>query len=189
MFSFADNGPCLGSRKPNQPYEWQSYKEVRCGPGKWESDNLPVLNAQLYGRVSCVCRWQTGRSTSALLCFTEDTLTRETSLSASFPRTDRRYDRCAHPLHYRCTPLSKDVSAELLLHESDRLLHCKRQVLLLTGPQMHPANTSSNSAAISCPMRLTTLGPQTVNSKHVLVESRVRIIASLSSHFKHLQYE
>ncbi|XP_026158957.1 long-chain-fatty-acid--CoA ligase 1a isoform X2 [Mastacembelus armatus] len=24
----SNNGPCLGSRKPNQPYEWQSYKEV-----------------------------------------------------------------------------------------------------------------------------------------------------------------
>ena len=24
-----DDGPCLGSRKPNQPYEWQSYSEVR----------------------------------------------------------------------------------------------------------------------------------------------------------------
>ncbi|KAK5865839.1 hypothetical protein PBY51_020078 [Eleginops maclovinus] len=24
----SDNGPCLGSRKPNQPYEWQTYKEV-----------------------------------------------------------------------------------------------------------------------------------------------------------------
>uniref|UniRef100_A0A4W6C0Y7 Long-chain-fatty-acid--CoA ligase n=1 Tax=Lates calcarifer TaxID=8187 RepID=A0A4W6C0Y7_LATCA len=26
-FILADNGPCLGSRKPNQPYEWQSYRE------------------------------------------------------------------------------------------------------------------------------------------------------------------
>uniref|UniRef100_A0A8D3CKB3 Long-chain-fatty-acid--CoA ligase n=1 Tax=Scophthalmus maximus TaxID=52904 RepID=A0A8D3CKB3_SCOMX len=26
----SNNGPCLGSRKPNQPYEWLSYKEVRC---------------------------------------------------------------------------------------------------------------------------------------------------------------
>lgn len=25
---FLDNGPCLGVRKPNQPYEWISYKEV-----------------------------------------------------------------------------------------------------------------------------------------------------------------
>ncbi|CAI5680494.1 unnamed protein product [Oreochromis niloticus] len=24
----SNNGPCLGSRKPNQPYEWQTYKEV-----------------------------------------------------------------------------------------------------------------------------------------------------------------
>ncbi|KAF3687720.1 Long-chain-fatty-acid--CoA ligase 1 [Channa argus] len=24
----SNNGPCLGSRKPSQPYEWQSYKEV-----------------------------------------------------------------------------------------------------------------------------------------------------------------
>nr|XP_020457706.1 long-chain-fatty-acid--CoA ligase 1-like isoform X1 [Monopterus albus]XP_020457708.1 long-chain-fatty-acid--CoA ligase 1-like isoform X1 [Monopterus albus] len=24
----SNNGPCLGSRKPNQPYEWQSYREV-----------------------------------------------------------------------------------------------------------------------------------------------------------------
>ncbi|KAM8843443.1 long-chain-fatty-acid--CoA ligase 1a isoform 1-T1 [Synchiropus picturatus] len=24
----SDNGPCLGSRKPNQPYEWQTYQEV-----------------------------------------------------------------------------------------------------------------------------------------------------------------
>ncbi|XP_058496329.1 long-chain-fatty-acid--CoA ligase 1a isoform X1 [Solea solea] len=24
----SDNGPCLGSRKPNQPYDWLSYKEV-----------------------------------------------------------------------------------------------------------------------------------------------------------------
>uniref|UniRef100_A0A671WCN2 Arachidonate--CoA ligase n=1 Tax=Sparus aurata TaxID=8175 RepID=A0A671WCN2_SPAAU len=24
----SNDGPCLGSRKPNQPYEWQSYKEV-----------------------------------------------------------------------------------------------------------------------------------------------------------------
>uniref|UniRef100_H2V767 Long-chain-fatty-acid--CoA ligase n=1 Tax=Takifugu rubripes TaxID=31033 RepID=H2V767_TAKRU len=24
----SNNGPCLGSRKPNQPYEWQSYQEV-----------------------------------------------------------------------------------------------------------------------------------------------------------------
>ncbi|KAM3624334.1 uncharacterized protein V6R79_022146 [Siganus canaliculatus] len=24
----SENGPCLGSRKPNQPYEWQSYQEV-----------------------------------------------------------------------------------------------------------------------------------------------------------------
>ncbi|XP_075712558.1 long-chain-fatty-acid--CoA ligase 6 isoform X2 [Rhinoderma darwinii] len=24
----SENGPCLGSRKPNQPYEWLSYKEV-----------------------------------------------------------------------------------------------------------------------------------------------------------------
>lgn len=28
---FTDDGPCLGSRKPNQPYEWQSYREVRRG--------------------------------------------------------------------------------------------------------------------------------------------------------------
>lgn len=28
LFSLTDNGPCLGSRKPNQPYEWQSYQEV-----------------------------------------------------------------------------------------------------------------------------------------------------------------
>lgn len=27
--SSADNGPCLGSRKPKQPYEWLSYREVR----------------------------------------------------------------------------------------------------------------------------------------------------------------
>lgn len=25
---FLDNGPCLGSRKPDQPYEWLSYKQV-----------------------------------------------------------------------------------------------------------------------------------------------------------------
>ncbi|XP_019718041.1 long-chain-fatty-acid--CoA ligase 1a isoform X1 [Hippocampus comes] len=24
----SDNGPCLGARKPNQPYEWQTYREV-----------------------------------------------------------------------------------------------------------------------------------------------------------------
>ncbi|XP_057698382.1 long-chain-fatty-acid--CoA ligase 1a isoform X2 [Corythoichthys intestinalis] len=24
----SNNGPCLGARKPNQPYEWQSYREV-----------------------------------------------------------------------------------------------------------------------------------------------------------------
>ncbi|KAI3353155.1 hypothetical protein L3Q82_019702 [Scortum barcoo] len=24
----SNNGPCLGSRKPNQPYEWQTYREV-----------------------------------------------------------------------------------------------------------------------------------------------------------------
>lgn len=28
LFSPTDNGPCLGSRKVNQPYEWQSYQEV-----------------------------------------------------------------------------------------------------------------------------------------------------------------
>lgn len=28
IFSLSDNGPCLGSRKPKQPYEWQSYREV-----------------------------------------------------------------------------------------------------------------------------------------------------------------
>lgn len=28
-FLFIENEPCLGSRKPNQPYEWLSYKEVR----------------------------------------------------------------------------------------------------------------------------------------------------------------
>lgn len=28
LFSLTDNGPCLGSRKPNQPYKWQSYREV-----------------------------------------------------------------------------------------------------------------------------------------------------------------
>lgn len=28
LLSLTDNGPCLGSRKPNQPYEWQSYREV-----------------------------------------------------------------------------------------------------------------------------------------------------------------
>lgn len=28
LLSHTDNGPCLGSRKPNQPYEWQSYREV-----------------------------------------------------------------------------------------------------------------------------------------------------------------
>lgn len=26
---FIENGPCLGSRKPKQPYQWLSYKEVR----------------------------------------------------------------------------------------------------------------------------------------------------------------
>ncbi|PWA29379.1 hypothetical protein CCH79_00013987 [Gambusia affinis] len=26
----SNNGPCLGSRKPNQPYEWLSYQEVGC---------------------------------------------------------------------------------------------------------------------------------------------------------------
>uniref|UniRef100_A0A4W5NRH7 Arachidonate--CoA ligase n=1 Tax=Hucho hucho TaxID=62062 RepID=A0A4W5NRH7_9TELE len=28
VFYFPDDGPCLGSRKPNQPYEWLSYREV-----------------------------------------------------------------------------------------------------------------------------------------------------------------
>lgn len=28
FYLFLDNGPCLGVRKPNQPYEWISYKEV-----------------------------------------------------------------------------------------------------------------------------------------------------------------
>uniref|UniRef100_A0A8B9G7R1 Long-chain-fatty-acid--CoA ligase n=1 Tax=Amazona collaria TaxID=241587 RepID=A0A8B9G7R1_9PSIT len=27
-FSISENGPCLGFRKPNQPYQWLSYKEV-----------------------------------------------------------------------------------------------------------------------------------------------------------------
>ncbi|MEQ2177354.1 hypothetical protein GOODEAATRI_002651, partial [Goodea atripinnis] len=30
LFAMVDNGPCLGSRKPNQPYEWHSYQEVSC---------------------------------------------------------------------------------------------------------------------------------------------------------------
>ena len=28
FFLLSDNGPCLGSRKPDQPYEWLSYKQV-----------------------------------------------------------------------------------------------------------------------------------------------------------------
>jgi len=27
--SVSENGPCLGSRKPKQPYEWISYSEVQ----------------------------------------------------------------------------------------------------------------------------------------------------------------
>ncbi|NXL96021.1 ACSL6 ligase, partial [Alectura lathami] len=27
-FSISENGPCLGFRKPKQPYQWLSYKEV-----------------------------------------------------------------------------------------------------------------------------------------------------------------
>lgn len=29
----AGNGPCLGFRKPEQPYQWLSYQEVSEGPG------------------------------------------------------------------------------------------------------------------------------------------------------------
>lgn len=97
VLCFTDNGPCLGSRKPNQPYEWQSYQQVRCGPGKRESNNLPVLNTRLYNSVFCLRRWRTERSASARLSSTEDTLTRETSSLAFFPRTDQRYDKRTHP--------------------------------------------------------------------------------------------
>ncbi|XP_066574295.1 long-chain-fatty-acid--CoA ligase 1a isoform X2 [Amia ocellicauda] len=38
----SDNGPCLGSRKPNQPYEWQSYQEV--------SDRAEYLGSGLIHR-------------------------------------------------------------------------------------------------------------------------------------------
>lgn len=45
-----DNGPCLGSRKPKQPYEWMSYKEVRVTsswPPAWESYRLQTTQTFL----------------------------------------------------------------------------------------------------------------------------------------------
>uniref|UniRef100_A0A8C4GJ23 Long-chain-fatty-acid--CoA ligase n=1 Tax=Dicentrarchus labrax TaxID=13489 RepID=A0A8C4GJ23_DICLA len=44
----SNNGPCLGSRKPNQPYEWQSYKEVR--PQTQEIQQLLFCFAQVADR-------------------------------------------------------------------------------------------------------------------------------------------
>lgn len=39
FLSLPDDGPCLGSRKPKQPYEWLSYSEVRAAK-KWKIIHL-----------------------------------------------------------------------------------------------------------------------------------------------------
>uniref|UniRef100_A0A803W0Q2 Long-chain-fatty-acid--CoA ligase n=1 Tax=Ficedula albicollis TaxID=59894 RepID=A0A803W0Q2_FICAL len=52
-FSISENGPCLGFRKPKQPYQWLSYKEVslRCYSLGWLHAMSPLLKAALrhYG--------------------------------------------------------------------------------------------------------------------------------------------
>lgn len=47
LFSLADNGPCLGTRKPNQPYEWQSYQEAST---RTRARALPLLELESGGR-------------------------------------------------------------------------------------------------------------------------------------------
>ncbi|NWH29168.1 ACSL6 ligase, partial [Chloropsis hardwickii] len=37
-FSISENGPCLGFRKPKQPYQWLSYKEV-----SWVTDKVLAM--------------------------------------------------------------------------------------------------------------------------------------------------
>lgn len=44
LFHLPDNGPCLGSRKPKQPYEWLSYREVRLSSGSSPHDNIMTSN-------------------------------------------------------------------------------------------------------------------------------------------------
>lgn len=51
FFLFLDNGPCLGSRKPNQPYEWISYKEVRF---------LAFVDSHMGCSASSWCHWMFG---------------------------------------------------------------------------------------------------------------------------------
>uniref|UniRef100_A0A8C5A1P8 Long-chain-fatty-acid--CoA ligase n=1 Tax=Gadus morhua TaxID=8049 RepID=A0A8C5A1P8_GADMO len=49
----SNDGPCLGSRKPNQPYEWQSYSEVR------RQKQGKTLDQQYRGlTMSCVFSFQ-----------------------------------------------------------------------------------------------------------------------------------
>lgn len=91
LFSVVDNGPCLGSRKPNQPYEWLSYQEVSC---RVLLKGNACLNSNVlfffFLNVLFLTRSWTEHSTSVRPFFTEVTFTQATSSLASFHKTDPR---------------------------------------------------------------------------------------------------
>uniref|UniRef100_A0AAQ5Z1M4 Long-chain-fatty-acid--CoA ligase n=1 Tax=Amphiprion ocellaris TaxID=80972 RepID=A0AAQ5Z1M4_AMPOC len=58
------NGPCLGSRKPNQPYEWQTYQEVRCGAQICKCGAVKIKSSYLYSTF----REQPRLTTPCLMC-------------------------------------------------------------------------------------------------------------------------
>lgn len=46
LFISAGNGPCLGFRKPNQPYQWLSYQEVS---DKGKIPSCPLMGSWYEG--------------------------------------------------------------------------------------------------------------------------------------------
>ncbi len=94
------NGPCLGFRKPGEPYQWISYTEV------WHVLVFypPVVVALLYNLcnpllfASCwlspskFLRWRSRRRCWALGCWPKAASRTRSSLSGYLRRTDQRYE-------------------------------------------------------------------------------------------------
>lgn len=55
QFSSTDNGSFLGSRKPKQPYEWMSYREVRLSIGCSISKTSRMVGIQHVTSMHCIC--------------------------------------------------------------------------------------------------------------------------------------
>lgn len=102
---FLDNGPCLGYRKPNQPYRWLSYKQVSWVHGFrqilsnivfwttgyrigqfWVLTSSPSLSHP----ISLFCRCLIERSTWVPVSCIKDINRHRTNLSASLLRIGQR---------------------------------------------------------------------------------------------------